>query len=183
MAENTMPTLDLGISQEELREQIIDRAAERLAKYLAKRDDTYQPIRDVVMETVETVTRRIADEEVRPWAEGQIENLVMQRTNSWGEATGKPTTFREYLIEMAEKYMNEPVDYEGRTQNEQRGYSFKKATTRLAFMIDKHLHFHIERAMKDALANANSAIVGGIQETVRVKLAEISEKLKVEVKR
>lgn len=170
------------MTQEELREQVIERAASKLAKYTAKHEDAFQPIRDVVQEVVGEVARKIADEEIRPWAEGQIESIVMQRTNEWGEAKGKAVTFREYLIEMGEKYMNEPVDFDGRTRTARDSYNWKQASTRLAFMIDKHLHFQIERAMKEALDNANSAIVGGIQETVKVKLAEIAKALKVTVK-
>jgi hypothetical protein len=49
-------------------------------------------------------------------------------------------------------------------------------------MIDKHLHFSIESAMKSAVSNANSAIVGGLEETVKIKLAEIAKSLKVTVK-
>lgn len=46
----------------------------------------------------------------------------------------------------------------------------------------EHLQFHIETAMKTALENANKSIVGGLAQAVRVALAEIGDKLKVEVK-
>lgn len=82
----------------------------------------------------------------------------------------------------AQNYMTEKVDWKGRTKEENRGFGFSTAGTRVAFMIHKHLHHHIERAMRGALEDANSAIAEGIQETVKMKLGHILKNLKVEAK-
>jgi hypothetical protein len=111
-----------------------------------------------------------------------IDNLVLQKTNSWGEKVGKSVTFVEYLIEQAHGYMTEKVDSSGKTKEESGGYSFSGTQTRVAHMIHRHLHFNIETAMKEALATANGSIIKGLEETVKLKLAEILAVLKVTVK-
>lgn len=171
----------IGLSGEELQERVIERAAQKLAKRVYGEESS--ELRDAVERIIGETVNKVADEELRPWAEGQIEAVVMQRTNEWGEKRGEPMTFREYLIHRAESYLLELVNYEGKSRVESRdSYGFKESGTRIAHMVDKHLHYHIESAMKAAVAEANSQIAAGIQETVRIKLAEISQALKVEVK-
>lgn len=174
-----MSTLDLGISPEELREEVIERAATKLAKHINRSESAMEPIRDIITNVVSEVAHKVADDEIRPWVEGQIESVVLQQTNEWGEARGKAFTFREYLIDRAEKYLMEEVDYHGKSRAESRDSYFRATGTRIAYMIDKHLYVTIEDAMKEALATANSAIVDGIQQTVKMKLAEIGTALKV----
>ena len=87
-------------------------------------------------------------------------------------------TFLEYLIQRAETYIQEPLNYAGKTK-EQEGYGWSKSQTRISYLINQHLHYSIETAMKQALQTANSAIVGGIEQTVRIKLQEVADKMKV----
>lgn len=177
-----MSGLDLGLSQEELREQVIERASEKIAG--AVRQEGLDPIfGGIVQETAAEVARKVADEELRPWVEQEIDQLVMQKTNEWGEAVGKPQTFREFVVAMAERYLEEPVNYEGKTRKEARGMTFQAKAPRLAFMVDRQLHIQIEGAIRAALKNANERITDSIQETVKLKLRELSDALKVEVKR
>jgi hypothetical protein len=49
-------------------------------------------------------------------------------------------------------------------------------------MIDKHLQYSIETAMKQMLADANSVLVGGMAEAVKVKLNELRDSLTFTVK-
>ncbi len=44
------------------------------------------------------------------------------------------------------------------------------------------MQYEIDTAMKKVIAEGNAILVKGLQETAKAKLAEISEKLKVEVK-
>lgn len=172
----------IGLTAEELQERVIDRAAAMLAKrvYTRESDELHGAVQRVITEVV----GKVADEELKPWATGQIEAVVMQRTNEWGEAKGEAVTFRQYLVQRAEAYLLEKVDYDGKSREESRfsGSSFTAKGTRIAWMVNQHLHHEIEGAMKSALTTTNNAIAAGIQETVRLKLAEISTALRVEVK-
>ena len=134
-----------------------------------------------ITKQVDETVAEIATRSVLPNVDKYIKELVLQKTNSWGEKKGKGVTFTEYLIQRAEAYMKEEVDYNGKPKNPRDSYSWSASGTRVALMIEKYLHHEIERAMTQAVANANVSIVGGLEKTVKLKLAEIQDKLKVTV--
>ena len=45
--------------------------------------------------------------------------------------------------------MQEEVDYNGKPKGTD-SFSWRPRSTRVAYMVDEHLHYSIERAMKDA---------------------------------
>jgi len=112
----------------------------------------------------------------------RIENLTLQETNKWGEKTGTPVTFIEYLVKRADAYLIEPVNYDGKSKEEVGGYSFSGAQSRITHMVHKHLHYSIETAMKNALSQVNAALSGGIQATVKTKIDEIVSSIKINMK-
>jgi len=191
MAELTLESL--GITKDELANRAVEKAVESLLKSSGfdPEDGTEFPtespfasqMHKAIREKINQAVVDIADRVVLPNVNKQIESVVLAETNSWGERTkSAPLTFTEYLIERAEKYMTEKVDYEGKGKDESRGYSWSGTQTRVAHMVNQYLHYSIETAMKTALANANSAIVTGIEETVKMKLEEVAASLKVSVK-
>jgi hypothetical protein len=103
-----------------------------------------------------------------------VEGIVLQRTNEWGEKTGKSVTFTEYLVERAEAYMTEKVDYQGRSKAEVRdSYGWKPNQTRIVSLIDQHLQYGIATATEQALKSANERIAEGIKDAVAMKLQEV----------
>lgn len=181
----------LGLTKDEIVDRLIERLAETLLNSYTTDDDGdsvhtgpsrfAEALEQKVMERVNVAIEEIAGKHVLPNVGAYIEGLVLQETNRWGEKTGKPVTFIEYLVQRAEAYLTEQVDYNGKAKRESDSYSWRGTQTRISAMIHEHLHFHIERAMKEALANANSAIVKGLNETVQMKLGEIAAALKVKV--
>jgi hypothetical protein len=78
--------------------------------------------------------------------------------------------------------MAEPVDFKGSARAECRdSYSWKASTTRVAYLVNKHLQYGIETAMKQALQSANGKIADGITEAVRMTLTEILTSVKATV--
>jgi hypothetical protein len=188
----------LGITKEEVQNRVIDRLVEHALddSYLDWDDESGDEpserkrpskfaakLHDKVQERVDAAVAEIAEKHILPNAAQYIENVTFQPTNRWGEKQEKAKTFREYLAERAENYLTEPVDFDGQTEAERRrnGASFSKAQTRITSMVHKHLHYEIERIMKEAVQTANSAIAKGIQESVKIKLEEIVSGLKVSV--
>lgn len=175
----------LGISREELIDRIVNNATDQLlhgkdseAEYIG--DTIHKALTKRTNELIATAVNDIGDKYVMPNLIAKIDTITMEETNSWGEKKGAPMTFREYLIKRAEVYMTEQVDYEGKPKGNN-GYSWKGEQTRVARMVHEHLHYHIENAMKEALKQANSVIVAGLQKTVEMKLKEISEGLSVQL--
>jgi len=185
----------LGITQQEAVNRLIETLANRLltSKGCGQTDDgegeVYEftaespfgkALKEMVQQRIEVALAAIVEKHILPNVEQYIENVTLQATNEWGEAKGKPATFIEYLTERAESYMIEKVDFNGKTKSEEHGYSWKGTQTRIAHMIHRHLHYAIETAMETALKNGLSTIVKGIEETAKLKLAEISKSLKVQ---
>ena len=181
----------LGISNEELVNRLVDKISQDLlvsididedgGEYRAK-NDIAKKLDALIKQTIDAKVAALAEKHITPNINTYIENLTLQQTNKWGEKTGQQITFIEYLTKQAELYLVEPVNFEGKTKEECGSYSFNKSQSRITHLIDKHLHYSIETAMKNALATANSAISEGITETVKIKLTEIVSKIKTEVK-
>jgi hypothetical protein len=177
----------LGFTKDDLQERVIERLCEQILagkQYDEDGNEEYddsqfkkkleERLRAHITETVNA----IAERHVLPNVTGYIENLVLQTTTSWGEKVGKPVTFIEYLVQRAEAYIQEEVNYEGKSKS-QDTYNWSKKSTRITFLIEKHLHYHIETAMKQALQTANSAIAGGIEKAVKINLEQLINSLKV----
>lgn len=185
-----MDIKDLGFTQEEILQKVVDQVAERVLSTIGydpdgeyDEDSRYlKSLNKAVQEKLASAISDIADKHVLPNIKKRIEEYTMQETNTWGEATGKQFTFIEYLIDRAEAWMKEPVNHEGKSKNMDSSYSWKSEQARVAWMIDKHLQYSIGRAMETALKNANSVIIDGLKTTIDIQLNKIHEKLKISVK-
>lgn len=180
----------LGITNEEIIDRVVDKLVDNFSgHYTHYEDEDGSHAHPLAKEFDRIVQLRIkeavdakADDVFVPTVEAFIENVVLQATNEWGEPKGDPLTFTELLVKKAEEYLLEKVNYDGKTKAQAGGYSWKGDQTRIANMIDRHLHFSIETAMKEALKDVNSNIAEGLEKTVKIKLEEWSKKIKLVVK-
>ena len=188
-----MNLADLGFTKEELQERVVEQCCRLVLEGTFAdeeggefTDDSKfaKTLKERVKQQIDDTINALAEKHVLPNVSAYIENLTLQQTTKWGEKQGEPVTFIEYLTQRAEAYMQEQVNYEGKSKEEcsSSGWSWKGTQTRLAHLIDKHLHYSIENAMKGALSIVTSNISKGIEETVRLKLSELSAQLKAEVK-
>lgn len=185
----------LGFTKEELRERVIERLVDQMLDrefYDSECDEDGEPKRAkstkfsaaltaMVQRRIEQAVNKIAAQHIEPSVEEFVRNFTMQKTNEWGDKIGKSVTFTEYLVRRAEAYLAEPVSHDGRAKGDD-SYSWRANTTRVLYLIDKNIQYHIEVAMKEALKNANNAIVSGIEAALKAKLQELSAAMKVEVK-
>jgi hypothetical protein len=181
----------LGFSIEQLQQRVVDQICDTLLSNRHEDEDGESSfygasefkrkldaeIKKRINETIDA----LAEKHVLPNVTEYVENLTIQQTNEWGEKRGESITFIEYLIQRAQAYMQEKVNYEGRSKTESDGYSWNGKQTRITFLIEKHLHHSIEKAMKESLSIATGEIAKGIHETTRLKLNEIAASLKVGV--
>jgi uncharacterized membrane protein YheB (UPF0754 family) len=183
-------TLDaLGFTREELAERIINTAADRLlVSYECDEDGEEYPAESRLAVQLQTLIKKRIDEQVTALADKHVlphiaefvETYSLQATNQWGEARGTKVSFTEYLIQRAEAYMTEQVNYDGKPKGTD-SYNWAGRSTRVAYMIDKHLHYSIETAIKKALAELNSNVAKGLADATKLSIGEALEKLKVQV--
>ena len=180
---------DIGLPKGELQQRLIDALCEQMLGaeipdefgnlYLSD-SEFHGKLSNAIKLCIDASVDTIASTHVLPNVQQYIENVTLTKTNKWGEAQGKTFTFTEYLVERAEQYLIEPVDNSGKAKGEST-YTWHKNTTRIAFMVDKHLHHAISTAMEEALKDANNQIVVGIEEAVKIQLDQVRNKLKVKV--
>ena len=180
----------LGLTREDAIERLLDRMCERLFS-TGVLDEDGEPgvipsrlklgLDARIRKAIDDKIDNLAEAHVLPNVSAYIETLCLQATNEWGQPTKKALTFTEYLVERAQHYLTEKVDFDGKTKTESNGYGFREAQTRIAHLVHKHLHYSIEAALKDALTIANTALAQGIKDTVELKLAEIAKAIKVKV--
>lgn len=180
----------LGFSKDEIANRIIDRAVAQLLSATDEDEDGYSygvpstfaaQIDKVIREKIDAAVVKAGDEVIAPRISELVTGHTMQATNQWGEARGEKITFTEYLVQRASAYMTEQVNYEGKAKGTD-SYSWTAKGTRVAYMIDKHLHYHIDTAMKKALQDANNSIAKGLNEAVRVAISNLTVNVKTEVK-
>ena len=184
---------EIGITQEEIQKRVVDELVSRL---LMTQFMGYDDSDGVYEDATPTALKKVLDEKIKKHIDAKIdelankhvlskasefiENLCLQETTNWGQKKGEPVSFVEYLIARAEHYLQEDVNYEGKTKK-QDGYRWSKSQTRLSHLVHQHLHYSIANAMKEAIKSANETIVGGLEKTVVIKLEEIAKQLKVNV--
>lgn len=187
---NKISLESLGLSQEALAEKLVDRIAENLLTSIDYDEEggkwcTSSPFAKkldrLVKDRLDQIVNDMAEKHILPKVNTIVEGMTLQETNKWGEKRGQTLTFKEYLVQRAEAWMAEPVSYDGKPKGTD-SYSWKAKSTRVAHMIHEHLHYEIERAMKTAMASANTSIAKGLNEAVRIQINQIAAKLKVEVK-
>ncbi|HEX6036171.1 MAG TPA: hypothetical protein VFY83_17155, partial [Anaerolineales bacterium] len=174
-----MITLEsLGLTKEELANRVVQKIADDLLTEIVRDEygETYprasqfaETLKNAAQDCLNKKIEEIADAHLLPLAGDMIENVVLQETNKWGEKVGKPLTFKEYLVQRAENYMTEMVDWHGKNKKEG-GYGWSGTQTRIAHMIHEHFHYSIKACVMDMLKNANSVLNDGIVETVKIKL-------------
>lgn len=169
----------LGLSRDEIFARVVDRISELAMEDW--NDEMDKVLQAQVMEKVNAAVETIAGRHVLPNVAAYVEALCLQETNKWGEKRGAPVTFVEYLVQRAEAYLTEPVDYAGKPKSGGE-YHWKASQTRVSHLVHEHLQYSIQQAMTRALKDANSAIVGGIEEAVKIKLNQVADSLKVVAK-
>lgn len=169
----------LGFTKEELQERVIERLCEQIMDGERVDDEGFRKaIDDRIKNYINATVDALGEKHVLPNVVGMIENLNLQATNTWGEKQGGPVTFVEYLVKRADAYMQEKVDSQGKTKAED-SYNWSGKQSRMTYLVEKHLQYSIETAMKDALKVANESISRGIAKTVELQLQQIVSGIKV----
>ena len=179
---------ELGFSEEDILHRVVDNISERI---LYKNDqypdhDEYDPsettfakkVKSLIEERINEAVEKVAEKHTLPNITEYLENLLIEKTNHFGEKKGEPVTFIEYLTTRATNFLTEKVDYSGKSRKESYG-SWSENTTRVSYMVDKHLQYSISTAIKNGLADINGQIADGLDGAVKIQLKQALENLSV----
>ena len=168
----------LGASDEELRELVVKSCVDRLLGKNWKPTKIHEKLEAVIAERADALMGQAIEEHILPRCDKLLDNVHLQPTNQWGEKKGDSQTFREYLVKRLDEWLDEPVTYDGKKPD-----TYSRGTQkRVAHMIHQHFHYEIHNTVKDIVGEAHAVIRDGIQETVALKLGEITKALRVSVR-
>jgi hypothetical protein len=181
-----MTTIDLyqfGITEDALIDRVVENICEGLLDETMSENFVHTVRNRVnarVQSAVDTAVERISDAHLLPEVERLVSETTFQKTNRWGEPKEPVRTFHEYLEDTAKGWMEEQVNYKGKSRDED-SYNWSGTQTRLAHMIHEHLHHHIGTVVKEALADANKMFAQSLYETCKIKINEVAAQFKVSV--
>lgn len=186
---------DIGLTDKELQTRVVSGIVESFLHHVQYEDDTNseylatspfgRKVNEAVKTAIDEKVQALAELHIIPKVDDLIEDLVITKTNDWGEATGEKWTLVEYLVKSAETYMIEEVDMDGKSKEEvrRRGRSFRgKGYPRISYLVDKNLRYAIEVATEKILKSANEQLVDGLKASVEKSLKNIVDNIKVQVK-
>ena len=112
-----------------------------------------------------------------------IEKDDFQQTNGYGEPKGPKVTFREYIVSLAEKYMSEDVDHNGRSRQESgNSYNWSKDGPRLMVLMKMYIRETMEKAAKSAVNDVNKEIAKSISNAAVEAIQKTVTAIEVRVK-
>lgn len=188
---------ELGLSPKKLGNRIVARCAKELLSSLSFGDDPDDPparmksdlakrIEAKVKERVDLALDTIAVSVLGTEVERLVSGMVFKTTNSYGEPKGPDRTLIEYITSRIDEFLNDKVDYSGKTAKEHEragnsSYHFKAVGTRLSVLIGMSIEEKIKASLTAAVTDINNSIAGGLVELTKMKMAEIAASLKVAV--
>lgn len=187
----------IGLTQEELQNRVVSAIVGRLLTTSAfdwEEDCEYptnsqfsRKLTEGIQAAIDAKFESLVASNIVPVIATKVDELVIQRTNLWGEKKGAPVTFLEYLIERADQVMAEPLDKQGRTRAEceRGGNSFYevKGSNRIAAAVDKCLTTHLQECANTLVKEAQTKVAASLGEVLKSALIDAQSKLKVTVTR
>lgn len=153
---------DLGITNEDL----VNRLVERLAEGLLDNDETFadrvhRSVQERIKEQTEWIAHGIAKEEIERQVKAVID-APWQESTSWGEKRGEPKTFRELVNEKIAATLIRRVDSNGRLLEYGEGQK----------LIDFLIRSQVEATVKDEIKTAVTAAATAARNEVLGKVNE-----------
>lgn len=183
----------LGLTVEQMQDRLVEAMIDRFLTSTVSDEDGEavvvasqfrQAIQKSITATVDAAVERLAAPVLETSINLYLDGYRIQSTNGYGEPKREPETITEYVVRRAQQYLTEGVDYNGLSKEDKKRKgssdwgSHRDQTTRVAYLIDKRLNDEIEKAMKEALANANTAITNGLKSAVAFELDKLNAKLR-----
>jgi len=178
-----MNLTDLGLTPDELRDLVIERAAEKIADEAAGREYVGDSVTRIIQQRIDTeVKARLVDRIEALLAETleRLLNDAIRPVDIWGDPVGAPTTIKAELGARAKDYWLTKVDNGGKPMD-RNSYGFQTAKTRAEWMLGrvvseqfadevKQNAVNILAVFKEKIrADGHAALDKHLDEIVRVK--------------
>jgi len=135
-----------------------------------------------VQASVDAKIAALAAEHVLPRVGEMIEQADMRRTNGYGEPKGPSMTFKEYIASRAEAYLSESVDYHGKSKAESSdSYNWRSEGPRLTVLMRGYIRDMLEKHAKAAVNDVNKVIAANIEKAAKDAIAAAASAIKVSV--
>ena len=163
----------IELDQEKIEGAVIEQAvAEIVATFFG--GDHEWDLQERIRRILETKTIEHCDAVVKPVIEDGIKAFTFNATNRFGEGGEKPTTLTEYIVGLADSYLNTHVDYQGKEISKD-AYGWKDKQSRLTYMIQEHLQYSIATAMKNAVSQVIKNIAPALAETCKAQIKSVTD--------
>ena len=181
----------LGINKEDLFERVVeqtvsfllstsgfDSESEREVSYATK---FKREIEKRIQKAVDDKIAALAEVHLIPRVGELIESANLQKTNSYGEAKGAPMTFIEYIASRADAYMNENVDFNGKSKEEGDSYNWRSVGPRLTVLMRGYIRETLESHAKNAISDVNKVLAKGMEKAATDAIHAAAAAVKVSV--
>lgn len=176
----------LGFTKEELQDRVVEKIVASLMSqegydsehdhYFEGKSEFANEIKSRVVSAIDAKVEEFAQQIIVPLVHQQVDALVVSRTNTFGEKQGEPVTFTEYVVNAANAFLMEKVDYEGKPFKSD-GWGKKEGQTRVTYLLDSHLQYRVKDAMTDAVKQVTVMMVEGLGETAKASVQVAMEKV------
>lgn len=192
-----MPNLtceDFGLKKEEMAERLIKEMANRLLEdgeefeeededgYAYRRRDTvFEALNKKIQDTIHAEVYALFDKEILPKVDDMLKNLMVPHTNRYGEKKEPDQTLLEYVARVADNYLNEQVDHNGKTQA-QESYSWRASSTRLMYAVNEHLQYTLSSLVKEQASTIQGEFATQVMEATKRAVHNLKLSTKTEVR-
>ena len=176
--------LDIGMSEAELREAVLERAAQKIADDAANEEWVGERVQKLISDRINAAVKERLTDRIEVLLNETLRetlNKPLQAVDMWGEKVGEPTSIREQLSSRARDFWNTKVKADG-TPLSAGDYDFgNKSKTRAEWMLGKIVSeqfmtevkqnaVNILATFKERLrADGHAALDKHLDELVRVK--------------
>jgi len=159
--------IDLGLSQEEIREQILERAARKLADDAASSGYVGDRVGRLIDKRVDEAIGAKITSKIDDLLNDRLESMLtqpIQPVDIYGQAAGQPISIRDTLNEKSKDFWSKLVDKSGKELSSSSGYYDKQgAKTRAEWMVGKF----VSEAFIDLVKQNAVNIIGAMKEQLR----------------
>ena len=173
---------NLGMDREELAERLVSRMLNtEYDEYDEEvRSSWSRRLGKAATHALEEATDKMAKESIEPAAQEMIRKLVLQPCDRWGVKKDLPTSFEEYMARMAEEWMSEEIDKNGKSKQNQ-GYGFKSVGRRIDVLVSGAIKKEVDERMQVLADTISEQLEKKLHDQIGGRISALVGEIKLEI--